>query len=978
MRLSAKTRASLTAIAIFILALAVRVMNLGQFLTTDEPEGWLGKSIRFSQAILEGRLGDTFQHYSPGVTLMWSGSLGLYLNYLFNPGPAPNFAGFLQTLPFDPIAPGLIFWFRLPNVLIGAGCIAIGYLYARRLFGSIIALGGSLLLAFDPLLIGMNRILGHDGLAASTMMVSALVAIVFFSQLEKAQYGTLALSALFAGFAMLAKSTAFFMLPFVGLTALMTAFYEPRAGRLKKHLLDLLLWAVLVAAAFFIFWPALWTHPVQTIQNMFAGLAEAAVEPHNRGSFFWGAPIPDPGLSFYWVAVYFRLTAVTTIGLILGVVYLVRHAKTLRLNFKSHSQPPQHILNDRLLALLLALAFILFYLLFLSFGSKKQDRYIVPILPMAAFVAAAGYVWLAQLLKRKYWQYGLLSLVVAVQAIIAYRSAPYYLTHYNWLAGGNRVASNVLLIGWGEGLDLAAAYLNTLPGSETKKVASWYHSAFEPYFAGQALEEAGDEKISRSSKPALAADYVVLYINQIQRQMPTPGLIQFYQSFKPVHVVTIDGIDYAAIYPSPAMQRAFSGQVRLVGQAELLGYSLLDTQGHPLTAISADGSATLQLYWEWQGKAFTDPIGVSVVDANGQVWAKASPLGSTSPIPIDQWAEGAIIHDIFTLKFFPGTPPGTYYIKAWIERPIAAERVGDFPLQLEDATLTVTRPKSLISPADLPLTNQLDLPVTSGITLLGYHTTFANPWQPGQEQTLTLYWQANQNVTQNYPVTLALGDTNGDTRAEWTGLPTGGHFPTEQWQAGDIIRDAWRLTLPPHTPPGEYTLTAKLGHEARIDLLTVAATGRPRLFEPPQVGLELKAHFGESIDLLGLNAPGLESTALKIVSGRPLPLELIWQAAHLVGADYTLTVQLLDGQSQVIAQTDTIPLNGTAPTTSWAVGEVLIDRVTLDIPPETGSAPHQLLIALYRAETGERLLLPAFADRPNGADHLTIPVEIGD
>jgi len=371
---------------------------------------------------------------------------------------------------------------------------------------------------------------------------------------------------------------------------------------------------------------------------------------------------------------------------------------------------------------------------------------------------------------------------------------------------------------------------------------------------------------------------------------------------------------------------------------------------------------------------------VSIVDANGQVWGEANPLGSTSPVPVDQWAEGAIIHDDFALEFFPGTPPGAYFIKAWIDRPATGERVGDFPLRLEDAVIAVTRPASPPASTDLPLTTPLNLRFANNITLLGYTLTPPSnspnsinpinlpPWQPGEEQTLTLYWQANQNITQNYPVTLALGDNNSITRTEWSGLPTGGHFSTNQWQAGDVIRDAWTLTLPPYVPPGEYTLSARMGDETPIKLLAVAVTGRPRLFETPPVEMELETNFDESISLLGLNAPGIESTALKIVSGQPLPLELIWRANKLINADYTLTVQLLNGQSQVIAQTDTMPLNGTAPTTSWAAGEILIDPVSLDIPTEIGSEPHQLLIALYRAETGERLLLP------NGADHLTIPV----
>lgn len=973
MQQSTKQRALLIAIALFIVALAVRIVNLDQFLTTDEPEGWLGKSMDFAQALLTGQLAGTFQHYSPGVTLMWSGSLGLYLAYLAS--PAATFADFLRTVPFDPVEPGLVFWFRLPNVIIGAACIALGYPFAQKLLGLKIALAGSLLLAFDPLFIGMNRVLGHDGLAASLMMVSALAAMVFFTS-EKPGYGALALSAIAAGLAILAKSTAFFMLPFVGFISITIPLYRRAPGQLKQNLLHLLAWGLGVGLTFVIFWPALWVAPVTTLQEMVQGLQQAAEEPHNRGSFFWGQPVPDPGPTFYWIAAYFRLTAITTIGLILGGAYFLTAGK--RGSGDSRQYTLGGYVSQTKLSLILLYAFIIFYLAFLSFGSKKQDRYITPILPMASLAAGAGYVWLAGQLPRPRWQNVALAGVVAGQGAIAWGSAPYFLTHYNLLAGGSRVAPHMLLVGWGEGLDLAAGYLNRQPDSDTLRVSAWYHSAFEPYFRGQAVETAGDEKISRSPKPALAAQYVVLYINQIQRQMPTPGLIQYYQSFPPAHVVAINGIDYAAIYPSPNVARIFSGQVRLVGQAELLGFNLLNGQGERVSQLPADQSATIQLFWEWQGKSPADPIALNLIDRQGLVWGQLDPLGSRSPIPFQNWAEGALVYDDFRLTLLPGAPPGTYYLKAWIDRPATGERVGDFPLALEDAPIQVTRPASPPAPAELPLTTRLNRSLTSNITLLGYTFTpltnsinsINSPWQPDETRDLVLYWQADAAITQNHPLRLALIDATGLTRAEWTGLPAGGNFPTDQWQPGDIIRDPWALTLPSYVPPGNYRLTVTLGQEPPLDLLTMPVAGRPRLFDAPPPALALQAGFGESIKLLGLNAPAASESSLEITPGQPLTIELIWQADALVEADYTITAQLLDGEQQVRAQKDRMPLDGAAPTTTWAVGEVLPDAFTLDIPPDIGPAPYRLLIALYRLETGERLRLP------NGADHLTIPVRL--
>ena len=154
-----------------------------------------------------------------------------------------------------------------------------------------------------------------------------------------------------------------------------------------------------------------------------------------------------------------------------------------------------------------------------------------------------------------------------------------------------------------------------------------------------------------------------------------------------------------------------------------------------------------------------------------------------------------------------------------------------------------------------------------------------------------------------------------------------------------------------------------------MELLAVSVEGRPRLFDSPAVDIPLNVTFGESIELLGVQAPAINESTIGIAPGQPLEFELVWQATDLVEADYTVTVQLLDEQEQVHTQRDSMPLDGAAPSTSWAVDEIVPDTIRLDIPPKDDTSPYELLIALYRFDTGERLLLP------NGADHLTIPVK---
>jgi hypothetical protein len=236
-------------------------------------------------------------------------------------------------------------------------------------------------------------------------------------------------------------------------------------------------------------------------------------------------------------------------------------------------------------------------------------------------------------------------------------------------------------IGWGEGLNEAAAYLNSLPQAESLKVVSWFSTTFEPFFKGQSSYEIDDEKISRSPKPGLAGDDVIFYLNQTQRQLPSEGALQFFRAASPVYTVTLNGIDYAWIYPSPAIEHVLAGEVRLVGQSELLGYNLRDETGQPVTTAYPESVVFLSLYWEWQGQAENDKLRVSLVDEHNQTRGYGNPIETVAPVPRAEWQDGMVARDDFALVIFPDTPPGEYHLAAWIERTSTGETVGVFPLE---------------------------------------------------------------------------------------------------------------------------------------------------------------------------------------------------------------------------------------------------------------------------------------------------------
>jgi hypothetical protein len=704
-------RVGLLAFGVFLLALAPRLPGLDVFLTADEPKAWFGRAIQFLDALARADWAATFDTPAPGVTTMWAGAIGLLLEYVRQGLPGGSLTTFLAHVPFDPLDPSILPFIRLPIVLMTAAAAPLTYVWGRPLWGHKAAALAALLLAFDPFLLALSRVLGHDALVAVFMWLSLLAFLRADHQLLTSNVQTPAsnfqppisnfqsqplfdrryiiISGALGGLAFLTKYPSLFLGMFIAVTMLFlhAGRRQPWQHTLRAWIVDVALWSLAAGLVFVVLWPAMWVDPIGRVAAIVNDALRASGSPHPKGSFFLGQPVPDPGLSFYALVTLFRTTPLLWLGwLLAGATYLAWRPRW------THGR-----------SALILLAFALLYGLLVTVGGKKQDRYILPAFPALAVLAALGY---AQISNRKSQTSNrksqvsnlqsqtsnhtsqmlsvvLLAGVIALQTALVLPHYPYYFTYYNPLMGGGPAAARMLDVGWGEGLDQAARWLNSSPGAENSSVVAWYSTTFEPFFRGNAIYKVDEEKISRSSKPGLAADYVVLYVNQVQRELPSAGALQFFRSTTPVYTVTLHGIDYAWIYPSVKMQHVIAGEARLVGQAELLGYNLTDEAGQPVTAAYPNSTIHLSLYWEWQGNAEGEPIRASLVDDAGKTRGWGNWLQTVAPLPRSEWQEGMVVRDDFGLAIFDDTPPGEYRLAAWIDRPATHETVGVFPLEGE-------------------------------------------------------------------------------------------------------------------------------------------------------------------------------------------------------------------------------------------------------------------------------------------------------
>ena len=538
-------------LVILLLALWVpRGLELDRFVTVDEPK-WLARSGNFYLALASGDLKGTFTREHPGVTVTWAGLIGFLWRYpayinettgrLTESGEIGEVLKEHGKQPIEVLEAG-----RIVMVLVITAVLVAAFLEAARLFGFFPALVGFLLIAFDPFHIGLSRLLHLDGLMSSLVLLSLLSFLTYLYRGQR--LFDLMISGLAAGLGWLTKSPAFILVPVVGLLSLVELGREAlKARRLNRGdiwatIWPLVIWGGIGILIFVLLWPAMWVNPVSVLQHVFAEAEIYATEGHSTDIFFAGKVIAgDPGWRFYPVTYLWRSTPIVLLGLVFWLVGSL-----------FHYQSP-HIKQATWPAVALVL-FSLLFTIFMTIGSKKFDRYLLPIYAPLDLVAGLGWVmaasWLGERINlRKPSQITLILLVFVVfgQAVGALRTYPYYLSYYNPLMGGSLRAPQVMMIGWGEGIDQAARYLNEKPDVEHLRVMSWYpDGSFSYLFKGETLGAAPEWE--QTEPIVFSSDYVVTYIHQWQRGLPFPEMLAYFAEQTPEKVISLNGLEYAQIY----------------------------------------------------------------------------------------------------------------------------------------------------------------------------------------------------------------------------------------------------------------------------------------------------------------------------------------------------------------------------------------------------------------------------------------------
>ena len=268
-------------------------------------------------------------------------------------------------------------------------------------------------------------------------------------------------------------------------------------------------------------------------------------------NFFMNQPVGDPGPLYYLVALAFRLTPATLLGLALLVVGLlpvrasgVPAGWAPRLAILADVRRPVH-LDDGAGARRSSTATCC-----RSSRPSRSWRRSGSGCCCGGCRAGSGVKALPAVLL----------VLGASQAALAAYVYPYYLAYYNPLLGGGPAARRTFVVGWGEGLDIVTDYLNKKPDAERLTVAGFYPRVMSAQFKGTVLSD--------KQYDAAMADYIVLYVNAVQRDLAN-RLRMVTRGKRSEMVVKINGIEYARLYavPPPPRRNAagteFGRQMRL-------------------------------------------------------------------------------------------------------------------------------------------------------------------------------------------------------------------------------------------------------------------------------------------------------------------------------------------------------------------------------------------------------------------------------
>ncbi len=393
---------------------------------------------------------------------------------------------------------------------------------------------------------------------------------------------------------------------------------------------------------------------------------------------------------------------------------------------------------------------------------------------------------------------------------------------------------------------------------------------------------------------------------------------------------------------------------------------LLENVASDAGPVRAGAIVPVAVTWQARGDARRDyVVSWRLLDAAGHTVLSHDSEPAAGFAPSSTWTSGEEVIDRVGLTLPPFLPPGSYTLAVVVydkaSGAVCQFRHGEtvrpgilLPLASVDVAPGPPVPSLLVPSPTHP--TQIDL---GGLTFLGYDLD-PGPYRPGDMAALRLYWRVREPVAVDDDVRVRLIGDDGAALADEQlrlGAPA---FPTSHWESGRSVAVYVDVPIPPRATTGSYRLSlvlrgARWSQELLPDAPRLPVVGRERTFEVPRIAYSRPTSFDGLIDLLGYDLQPTPSAPLR--RGERLALTLYWRDVRPVDRSYKVFTHLVGPDGKIYGQSDSVPLAGNAPTSSWVPGEILTDRYDLAVAPTAPLGTYELSVGFYDPENGERLPL---------------------
>jgi len=385
------------------------------------------------------------------------------------------------------------------------------------------------------------------------------------------------------------------------------------------------------------------------------------------------------------------------------------------------------------------------------------------------------------------------------------------------------------------------------------------------------------------------------------------------------------------------------------GQPEALDLLEVDLPERPTPAGDV---LPLTLTWSAPHPLERDyQVSLRLAGAEGDTFVQSDwpPLAAEGPT--STWTAGQPVKDRRGLWLPPDLPPGEYALQVVTYAAASGQPLG------QPASIPGVRvgPAPGIVPAGaLSIPNPIQGRL-GDLALVGYAAP--GSMRPGEEMRLWLYWENGSQGAAGAAEALRVTVTSQGQSAA-TDFPLAASLGgLDSWQPGQVRRAVYHVPGNPRLAGSQAEVRLELlGTDGRIlaelPLTAIPLEQRQRQFQAPAMSHTSDVTLGRPAmaKLIGYDGPSGQPAA-----GSQLAVTLYWQALAGMTADYTVFVQLLSSDWQVVAQRDMQPQAGRAPTTTWLPGEVVADAYSLQLPEKLPAGPYRLIAGMYDATTGQRL-----------------------